>query len=350
MDTDIDPIRERYRTHTQIREGGALGNLAEGIEIETHNIPTRLIAWPGNGFQTMSVHVLTVPPGQKSDRWTYDMAEEAMVCFKGKGSVLVHGKSVKVEPGDIAYYPAGVDRELDNRNGKEDFVVVTCITPPQFDLYEPDGFYDATNKVMNFGAIEYAKMNVKRVELAADNEMAYHDANPDYRAWKLTNDEIWKKGALFNAFRGGELKGLVEGGQAGGGKSSMLLILFAGFGTGNTGFNFACMTPGMTADIHTHPVSDECVINWWGGNPVWLGDGWHQSHSYDCVLAPSGVRHGALIPRDAKDYLLVGGMAAPPQLDLLINSGYYEDGRFDRPSFTYLAVPEDSSGTVVADD
>jgi len=64
----------------------------------------------------------------------------------------------------------------------------------------------------------------------------------------------------------------------------MLLILFAGFGTGATGFNFCCMTPGMTADIHTHPVSDECVINWWGGNPVWLGDRWLTSASYDCLL------------------------------------------------------------------
>jgi hypothetical protein len=94
----------------------------------------------------------------------------------------------------------------------------------------------------------------------------------------------------------------------------------------------------MTADIHTHPVSDECVINWWGGNPVWLGDRWIRSSSYDCLLAPCGVRHGGYVPADAKDSLYVGGLAAPQQLDLLINSGYYSNGTFTRPEFKRLAV------------
>jgi hypothetical protein len=36
--------------------------------------------------------------------------------------------------------------------------------------------------------------------------------------------------------------------------------------------------------------------------------------------------------------MLVGGLAAPPQLDLLINSGYYKNGKFERPPFARLAV------------
>jgi gentisate 1,2-dioxygenase len=334
-----DYFRERYRTHTQIKEGGALGNLAEGIQITTNGVPTRLIAWPGNGFQTQGVHVLTLEKGAASDTYAYDMADEAMVCFKGSGEVYLRGQWVSVEPGDIVYYPPTVERAVRNTGGDADFVLVTCISPPQLDLYESGGFYDPHNKVMNFEAVEYAKINVKRVQYGTDNEMAYHDTHSGLRAWNLENDDIRRNGALFNAFYGGALVGLVEGSTASADTSSMLLVLFAGFGTGATGFNFACMTPGMTADIHTHPVSDECVINWWGGNPVWLGDAWHQSESYDCVLAPCGVRHGAIIPSDATDYLLVGGMAAPPQLDLLINSGYYQNGRFTRPPFTPLAVP-----------
>jgi hypothetical protein len=34
----------------------------------------------------------------------------------------------------------------------------------------------------------------------------------------------------------------------------------------------------------------------------------------------------------------VGGLAAPPQLDLLINSGYYQDGKFTRPPFSQLTM------------
>jgi hypothetical protein len=64
----MDALRVRYRGADQIRAGGALGNLGEGVEITTHGIATRLVAWPGTGFQTESVHVLTIAPGQESDR------------------------------------------------------------------------------------------------------------------------------------------------------------------------------------------------------------------------------------------------------------------------------------------
>jgi gentisate 1,2-dioxygenase len=63
-----DAHRARYRDHTTIRERGAIGNLADGAQIDTHGIPTRLIAWPGTGFQTEAVHVLTVRPGAASER------------------------------------------------------------------------------------------------------------------------------------------------------------------------------------------------------------------------------------------------------------------------------------------
>jgi len=333
---ELESYWERYLTHTQIQHNGALSNLGDGIPITTHGIDTRPIAWPGNGFQTEAVHVLTVKPGDESEHYTYDMAEEAMVCFKGKGQILVRGEWLDVEPGDIAYIPETVERAVRNPQGnQDDFILVTAISPPQFDLYEASGFYDPVNKVMNFQAIDYAKINTKRVQYSSTNEMAFHDSHSEARAWNLTNDEIRRGGALFNAFYGGALTGLVQGS---GSDASMLLILFAGFGTGATGFNLACMTPGMTADIHTHPVSDECVVNWWGGNPCFLGDRWIETGSYDCLLAPRGVRHGGIVPKDAGQYNFIGGLAAPPQLDLLINSGYYQDGKLTRPSFTRLAV------------
>jgi quercetin dioxygenase-like cupin family protein len=333
---ELESYWERYLPHTQIQQNGAVSNLGDGIPITTHGVDTRPIAWPGNGFLTESVHVLTLEPGQESETWAYDMAEQAMVCFKGKGQIYLRGQWLDVEPGDIAYFPFSAERAVRNPQGNQnDFVLVTQITPPQLDLYEASGFYDSMNKVMNFEAINYAKINTKRVQYATDNEMDFHDSHPEVRAWNLTNDEIRRGGALFNAFYGGPLTGLVQGGSN---SSSMLLILFAGFGTGATGFNFCYMSRGMTADIHTHPVSDECVINWWGGNPVWLGDRWLTSESFDCLLAPCGVRHGGYIPKDAPQGMLVGGLAAPPQLDLLINSGYYKDGKFKRPPFARLTV------------
>ncbi len=52
------------------RRGGAS---QPGIEITAHGVNARLIAWPGNGFQTESVHVLTRKPGEASDLYPCDI-------------------------------------------------------------------------------------------------------------------------------------------------------------------------------------------------------------------------------------------------------------------------------------
>ena len=98
----------RFRSDDEIRSRGAIGNLNDGIEITTQGVRTRLIAWPGNGFQTESVQVLTLAPGEESAQYEYDMSDEAMVCFKGQGEVYLRGEWVQIEPGDIAYFPERV--------------------------------------------------------------------------------------------------------------------------------------------------------------------------------------------------------------------------------------------------
>jgi len=88
----------RFRSHNEIRSRGAIGNLNDGIEITMQGVRTRLIAWPGNGFQTESVHVLTLAPGEESARYAYDMSDEAMVCFKGQGEVYLRGEWYRSNP------------------------------------------------------------------------------------------------------------------------------------------------------------------------------------------------------------------------------------------------------------
>ena len=72
-----EAYRARNRTHEEIRQRGAISSLNDGVEIEIHGIPTRLVAWPGNGFQTLSVHVLTHRPDDETPSHSYGMAEEA---------------------------------------------------------------------------------------------------------------------------------------------------------------------------------------------------------------------------------------------------------------------------------
>jgi gentisate 1,2-dioxygenase len=299
----------RFRTHEEIRSRGAIGNLNEGIEITTHGMRTRLIAWPGNGFQTESVHVLTLAPGEESARYEYDMSDEAMVCFKGQGEVYLRGEWVEIEPGDIAYFPERVPHVLRNpKKNSRDLVLVNQICPPQFDLYEPAGYYDRAHGKMKFDAIQKAKKEAPPGNLSISNELHYNDSNPAVRAWNLSVKEIRRDGALFNMYRGARFSGI---------DIPMVLLLWPGYGVSRCGFHYGCMPPGSEAARHTHPVSDECIVNWSGSGLSLLGDEYVATGPLDVVLAPCGVQHGGKIPADTKNTAFPGGFASPPQLDFV---------------------------------
>ena len=119
----------RYRTFQELRRAGGIGNLSQGPEIRVHGLSTRLIAWPGTGYQTQSVHVVTLRPGDESERYAYQLAEEACLCHKGRGEVFLRGRWCRMEAGDMAYFPEGVERALRNR-GPADFILVGPAVAP----------------------------------------------------------------------------------------------------------------------------------------------------------------------------------------------------------------------------
>ena len=318
----------RFRTHHEIRSRGAIGNLNDGVEIATQGVHTRLIAWPGNGFQTESVHVLTLAPGEESALYEYDMADEAMLCFKGQGEVHLRGEWVQIEPGDVAYFPGRVPRAMRNPKGNSrDFVLVNQICPPQFDLYEPAGYYDRRRCKMKFDAIEKARKEASLGNLPPDNELHYNDSYPAVRAWNLSVEEIRRDGALFNMYRGALFSGI---------DVPMVLLLWPGYGVSRCGFHYGCMPPGSEAATHTHPVSDECIVNWIGSGLSLISGEYIPTGPLDLVLAPCGVQHGGKIPADAKGAAFPGGFASPPQLDLYLRTPHYKDGKYQTPAFEML--------------
>jgi gentisate 1,2-dioxygenase len=318
----------RFRTHDEIRSHGAIGNLNDGIEIMTHGVRTRLIAWPGNGFQTESIHVLTLAPGEQSANYEYDMSDEAMVCFKGLGEVYLRGEWVQIEPGDIAYFPERVPHAIRNPKGNSrDLVLVNQISPPQFDLYEADGYYDPARGKMKFDAIEKAKKDARLGNLSTDNELHYNDSHPAVRAWNLSVEEIQREGALFNMYRGARFSGI---------DIPMVLLLWPGYGSSRCGFHYGYMPPGSEAATHTHPVSDECIVNWIGSGLSLVSGEYIATGPLDVVLAPCGVQHGGKIPVDEKGAAFPGGFASPPQLDLYLRTSYYNDGKYSTPRFEML--------------
>jgi gentisate 1,2-dioxygenase len=305
----------RYKPAAQIRRSGAIGNLAQGPEILAHGLSTRLIAWPGTGYQTESVHVVTVRPGQESQTYAYQLAEEAFLCHKGRGEVWLRGEWCPMEAGDMAYIPEGVPRGLRNSSG-QDFVLVNQITPPQIDLYAPDGFYDQRHGVMNYTACDKARLNAEPVEYSTDHEMAYHEHSPHLRAHNLDPADVRARGALFNVYMGAPFAGL--------GVDSFRLILWPGAGSRLVGFNYTHWPAHVPEICHIHPLADECLILWRGQAQFYMGDGWLEAETNDCALAPCGVYHGTRNQVEC----IYGGFASPPQLDLLMNSGYYQNGVF----------------------
>ncbi|MDO8213500.1 cupin domain-containing protein [Conexibacter sp. CPCC 206217] len=321
----------RNRTHEEIRRSGGVGNLNEGIEISLHGLATRLIAWPGNGFQTQSVHVVTHRPGEESERYAYPLGEEAVLCLQGEGEVWLHERWVAVGAGDVAFWPPGVAHATRNALGAErDFVLVTQLTPPPFDLYEPAGFYDRVAGAMRFGVIEHARRAALPGSLALRSELRLRDSEPDVRAWNLELDDVRTRGALFNVYRGA---------QTGSVGSATLMVLWPGHGVRSSGLNFGPIEPGAPAPRHTHPISDECVV-FLDGEPgdLELRGGRVRVQMHDVLLVPCGVEHGGGPMRD-QGRLWVAGIASPPQPDLLLKSGYYDGVAVTTPPFGELRVP-----------
>ncbi|ADB52343.1 cupin domain-containing protein [Conexibacter woesei] len=325
----------RNRTHDEIRRRGGVGNLNEGIEIPLHGLATRLIAWPGNGFQTESVHVVTHRPGEESDRYTYATGEEAAVCLHGRGEVWLHDRWVAMAAGDLAFWPQGVAHATRNAPGSErDFVLVTQLTPPPFHLYEPAGFYDRAAGAMRFEVIERARRAANPGSLSTAVELRLREGEEDVRAWNLGVETIRTRGALFNIFRGAAIDSLGV---------SMLLVLWPGHGPRSSGFNFGPIDPGGPGQRHTHPVSDECVVCWDGDHADFELEGQLvRLHRHDVLLAPCGVEHGGG-PTEEQGRIWLGGFASPPRLDLLLKSGLYDGERFATPTWSELDVPGWSS-------
>jgi quercetin dioxygenase-like cupin family protein len=341
-----EPFQAKFKTLEQIRAGGAIGNLQEGIVIDTHGVTARLIAWPGVGFQTEAVHVLTLRPGDESAFYAYTLAEEAMLCLSGQGEAHLRGAWRPVSPGDIAYFPEGVPHALRNPSANsEDLFVITQITPPQFDLYEPPGYYNRAEGTLNRSAIYRATINAPKGQVPTSS-MAYRDDQPEVRWQSLSLSEIRTGGGLFNVYSGTPFPGLGIPAN---------LVLWPGSGTRMAGFNYALAPAGAADAMHVHPVSDECLIVWEGICEGYTADGytdtgspdfWNSRQSsfvaldtYDVILAPCGVLHGH---RSTATPSVLGGFASPPQLDLLIGNPYYDHGVFTKAGSQRLdtdAVP-----------
>jgi len=325
---DLKTYRPQNLTFAQVRRFGAVGNLNEGIETKVQGVSARLLAWPGNGFINQSLHVLTLRPGDESRSYTYDLAEEALVCLFGKGEVFLRGEWVGIEAGDVAYCPEGTPHAVRNPKGNaKDFILISQITPPQVDLYLDGGFYDKAHAVFNHDAVTVAQKQARPGTLPRELEVHYNDSHPKLRAWNLTNEEIRRRGALFNLFNGAEFKGIGV---------PMRIVLFPGFGTRMSGLHCGHLLPGAPSDVHTHPISEDIIVTLSGQGWMYIDGKRVDTDTYDVDMASVLAWHGGGSRGNAGGFVI--GFGAPPQLDLYIKTDYYKDGKYTRPDFKRLEL------------
>jgi gentisate 1,2-dioxygenase len=330
-EADVETYRPRNLTLEQVRSFGSIGNLNEGIEIKPDGISTRLLAWPGIGYPNQGLHVLTLTSGQTVKHYSYAVSEEALFCIRGKGMVYIRDGWYEVEAGDIAYCPEGVAHALSNPY-KEDFVLVTQITPPQVQLYEQDGYYDQSERAFNFDLIAKAQKAAGTGDLPADDmQLHYNDSHPEIRSWNLTNESIRSGGALFNIFVGADFTGI---------EVPMKLVLFPGFGTRLAGLHVGYVAADAGSDVHSHPISEDCVITHMGTNWAYIDGKRVRLRALDVAMASVQALHGG-VPGEGAEAALMTGFGAPAQQDLYMDTPYYDkdDGTYSRPESTRLEIP-----------
>lgn len=233
-----------------------------------------------------------------------------------------------LRPGDVAYVPEGVERAVRNApDNPGPLILVSQITPPQFDLYADPGLYSEAFGVINERAAAKAAINARAVDLP-DPELTFHDDQKAVRAWMLQREDVRRGGALFNVFMGAPFTGIGV---------PMRLILWPGAGSRTAGFNLAAPASGTADELHTHPVSDECLVMWRGDGEFFIGGTWLPAKANDVALAPCGVPHG----HRSEGVTLFGGFASPRQLDLLMPTDYYTAGAFTSAAATRLRLGDE---------
>ncbi len=242
-----------------------------------------------------------------------------MICFKGGGEVFLHDRWVEIEAGAVAYLPEGVAHAVRNpASNTRDFVLLTQITPPSFDLYEPAGFYNRAHQRLEQDAITAALAASTPGNLSPDNELHFSELNPELRPWNLSREAIRRQGALFNVFKGAPFAGL---------SVPMRLILWPGQGARTAGLHTGLVAPDQAADTHSHPSGDDCIFVWEGATEAYLGGEWVPVGPLEGAMAPCGVTHGGRgSTAGAGRTALLSGFGAPAQLDVYMKTDYFRDG------------------------
>jgi quercetin dioxygenase-like cupin family protein len=81
------------------------------------------------GFRGLSMGFQTIAAGGRVREHSHGAQVELQICFRGKGHVVVDGKSHRLVPGTACFLGPDVVHEIFNDSG-EDLTMLWVITPP----------------------------------------------------------------------------------------------------------------------------------------------------------------------------------------------------------------------------
>ena len=97
-------------------------------------------------FDGLSMGFQTIAPGGRVREHSHDNQIELQICFRGRGRVMVNGKSYDLVPGTACFLGHDVKHEIINE-GPEELVMLWVVSPPGL-----EHFFEAIGRPREAGA------------------------------------------------------------------------------------------------------------------------------------------------------------------------------------------------------
>ncbi len=135
---------DQIRGHAVVMQPGEGPSYWQPVPANGHADPK---LFPENTrFDGLSMGFQTVAPGSRIREHSHDNQIELQICFRGRGRVLVDGKSHELVPGTVCFLGYDVKHEIINETADE-LVMLWVVSPPGLER-----FFEAIGRPREAGA------------------------------------------------------------------------------------------------------------------------------------------------------------------------------------------------------
>ena len=119
---------DQIRGHAVVVQPGEGPSYWQPVPANGHADPA---LYPANTrFDGLSMGFQTVAPASQIRQHSHDDQIELQICFRGRGRVVVDGKSHELVPGTACFLGYDVKHEIINESAEDELVMMWLVTPP----------------------------------------------------------------------------------------------------------------------------------------------------------------------------------------------------------------------------